>query len=55
MDIDEIFDTAWINLISQSCSFANDQGAQRQPEPARHPGRQAGRDVNRLLIMVLEL
>lgn len=45
MDIDEIFDTAWIDLISQSCSLANDQGAPRQPEPARLTGRQGCEQV----------
>lgn len=45
MDVDEIFDTARINLISQSSSLANDQGAQRQPEPARLRGRQGCEQV----------
>lgn len=44
MDVDEIFDTAWINLISQSSSLANDQGAQRQPEQ-RQAGRQGWEQV----------
>lgn len=45
MDIDEIFDTAWINRISQSCFFANDQGVQCQPEPALLTGRQGCEQV----------